>query len=584
MNNWLLLLIGLLIYSIIGTALHYRNRLPPGLSIHGPITTYRSQRGIDWIDRTASRYPETWHRYGTLGAIAAGIVLVLSALLVLSSALFTIFYPQPESSINEPVNMLIVPVVNDFLPLSTTPHIVAGLVIGLVIHEGGHAIMCRIGDISIDSVGTISLAAIPLGAFVEPDEESVTTASRPAKLRMYAAGVMNNFVLSFVLLLILLIPVLGAFSVAPGAAIGGVVDNSPAADATLENGDRITSINGTPIMNNTQYQSYLSSSNQKTLSVSTADGKTLTLHREVTVRSAAKDAAFTPGTTITHINGTTINTSQDFSAELTNKRVATIQTAIGDTKIIPVGRLVKAQPGLPAATAGVPTDTTVTITAVNGTLVSSSGGLSSVLSTHSSGETVSVEVYENNKFNTYSITLTDRNGEASLGVSTAPGISGLVVDDDGVQLYPAEHYLGLLKHGQTEGNVIGNSIFGHLLLLLQLPAAGAAGVLTYNFAGFTGGVENFYTITGPLSVFGAGAVMGFANMLFWVSWVNINLGIFNCIPTPPLDGGHIVRELYGYVTEKLPVTPALQHTIARVAAYATAALMLGSIFVMLFAV
>lgn len=584
MNDWILLLIGLTIYSIVGTIFHYQDKLPSGLNIFGPLTTYRSQWGIDWIDRTASRYPSGWLHYGTLGAIAAGIVMVFSALLVVSSSIFTIFYPQPETAINDPVNMLIVPGVNDFLPLSVTPHIIAGLVIGLVIHEGGHAIMCRIGDMNIDSVGTISLAVIPLGAFVEPDDESVTASSRAAKLRMYSAGVMNNFVVSLLLLAILLIPVLSAFSVAPGAAVAGAIAGTPAETASLEKGDRITHINNTEIENNTEYRSYLETNNQSTLSLTLSSGETVELNREVTVIQAAQDTEIEPGTTITHVDGEPVDTSQEFTSALDGKRVVTLKTESGDTHTVPVGVKVKAQPGFPAADAGLPTNTTTTITAIDGKQTPSLTALETVLNDYEPGETVTVEVYQNNDFKTYSVTLTEQGDSALLGVTTAPGTNGLVVNDDGTQLYPAEHYLELLMHGQTDGNVIGNSALGHLLLLLQFPAAAAAGVLPYNFAGFTGGVENFYTISGPLAVFGTGTVMGLANMLFWVSWVNINLGIFNCIPTYPLDGGHIVRELFGYTTEKLPVGEPLQHSAARVGVYTTMALMLGGIYVMIFGI
>jgi membrane-associated protease RseP (regulator of RpoE activity) len=71
----------------------------------------------------------------------------------------------------------------------------------------------------------------------------------------------------------------------------------------------------------------------------------------------------------------------------------------------------------------------------------------------------------------------------------------------------------------------------------------------YNFAGFNGAVTNFYAVSGPL---GAGAVFGIVNVLFWTGWVNINLGIFNCIPSYPLDGGHILRSCVEATAARLP--------------------------------
>jgi len=71
----------------------------------------------------------------------------------------------------------------------------------------------------------------------------------------------------------------------------------------------------------------------------------------------------------------------------------------------------------------------------------------------------------------------------------------------------------------------------------------------YNFAGFNGEITGFYSVSGPL---GAGAVFALVNVLFWTGWVNINLGIFNCIPSFPLDGGHILRSSIEAVVARLP--------------------------------
>jgi membrane-associated protease RseP (regulator of RpoE activity) len=47
------------------------------------------------------------------------------------------------------------------------------------------------------------------------------------------------------------------------------------------------------------------------------------------------------------------------------------------------------------------------------------------------------------------------------------------------------------------------------------------------------------------SVFGA-AFAPLANMLFWLWFINFNVGIFNALPIGPLDGG----QLYGSLIEK----------------------------------
>jgi hypothetical protein len=145
------------------------------------------------------------------------VVLVASFLLVAFSAYEAIVNPQP-SALNEPRNALAIPGVNDFLPLSVAPEIVLGLLLGLIVHEGGHGLFCRVED--IESMGVALLAVLPIGAFVEPDEDELLRSDRGAQTRMYTAGVTNNFALSFAVLLLLFGPVAGSIAVVDGAPVG----------------------------------------------------------------------------------------------------------------------------------------------------------------------------------------------------------------------------------------------------------------------------------------------------------------------------------------------------------------------------
>ncbi len=69
---------------------------------------------------------------------------------------------------------------------------------------------------------------------------------------------------------------------------------------------------------------------------------------------------------------------------------------------------------------------------------------------------------------------------------------------------------------------------------------------------FTGGVSGFSIFQSDLASLyhpiGWAAGLGngvfyLALSLFWIGWLNLQLGLFNCLPMIPLDGGHIFREV-----------------------------------------
>ena len=73
----------------------------------------------------------------------------------------------PLTAANELKNVLAIPGVNDFIPFTFAVWL--GLLVTMVVHEFGHAILCRVEAIRVKSMGVL-MAVIPIGAFVEPDE------------------------------------------------------------------------------------------------------------------------------------------------------------------------------------------------------------------------------------------------------------------------------------------------------------------------------------------------------------------------------------------------------------------------------
>lgn len=143
---------GLLVYWFGIIALRRAELLPSYVGTQGPILTFHTKRGRRFLDRLA-RPKRFWRAWSNLGVGIAIVVMAAMFVVLALGAISALTSPQPASSINQPRNVIPFPGVNDFLPVSATPGIVTGLLVGLVVHEGGHGLLCRVEDIEIESMG-----------------------------------------------------------------------------------------------------------------------------------------------------------------------------------------------------------------------------------------------------------------------------------------------------------------------------------------------------------------------------------------------------------------------------------------------
>jgi len=82
------------------------------------------------------------------------------------------------------------------------------------------------------------------------------------------------------------------------------------------------------------------------------------------------------------------------------------------------------------------------------------------------------------------------------------------------------------------------------IILFGLPIYGFAGE---GFRGFSGTIAQFYHPVGWAEPLGIG-IFWIANTLLWVGWLNFYVGLFNCLPAVPLDGGHVFKDFtYSFV-------------------------------------
>jgi membrane-associated protease RseP (regulator of RpoE activity) len=568
MNTLVWILAGVLAYSTLALFLKTRGLLPSSVRIQGPLTTLHTKRGrafLDWLARPR----RLWRAWSNMGVGVALVIMAGTFLLLLLQGLSIVQNPPAPTAVNQPRNFLVIPGVNDFLPLSVAPEILFGLLVGLVVHEGGHGLLCRVEDIDIESMGLVFLTVLPVGAFVEPDEESQRRADRGGRTRMFAAGVMNNFAVTAIAFALLFGPVIGAFGVAPGLAVHDAFQGSPAADAGITSGDRIVSVAGQNVSSEEDLNAALLSTDDRTVEAVVHSGderRRVEVQRSLIISGSIggnpANVTVEPEADpirVTAVNGTPVHTMRGFQEAVDDRRFVRLGTTAGE-RVVPVGAFItRADPDGPLAGSGAPTEGSFLLTRLDGERITSSEDLGRALDATDPGDTVEVEAYVGDGFETYTVTLAENPGDGNgfLGVNIFPGTSGLLLTDFGVQAYPAGTYLELLggDGGPGSGGLIRDAVsqspLGLVYVALVLPLASVVLGIP-NFPGFTGSVTNFYVVDGPLGLLGGGAFL-LTNALFWTAWINLQLGLFNCIPGYPLDGGRILRTSAEAVVSRLPV-------------------------------
>jgi membrane-associated protease RseP (regulator of RpoE activity) len=202
--------------------------------------SYRSSRVFSWI-----------------ALILVPFVAAIALYLMINSLIGLLTMPAVGQVVRQlgPGSVLLLPGINPLLP------IVYGwiaIVIAIVIHEGAHGIVARNVDVKVKSSGLLFLLFIPIGAFVDVDEEQIKQVRSRKSLKIMAAGVGSNIILAVVCLLGVLLLV-GSLTpiIDNGIYINDVTTGFPAQTAGIMPKDVLVSIDNVRINSTTDLRAIL---------------------------------------------------------------------------------------------------------------------------------------------------------------------------------------------------------------------------------------------------------------------------------------------------------------------------------------
>ncbi len=240
--DWIFPIIFLVaVYAAVAYYIHSRKLWEDHITFYGPIMAIKTNR-IGFFDKFAA-FRRFFRLYGSAGVIAVIIVSVFITIMLFVSVRYTLLVQPEPTGIYEPQNILLLPGINEYVP--STLAVWLAFIITIAVHEFGHAILCRVENIKVKTMGAL-IAVIPVGFFVEPDEEELDNTRGMAKIRMFGAGITNNLVVGFSCF-VLLILCMGLVMPVSEPIIHGVYKDYPADRAGISPGSIVTAINGVPV-------------------------------------------------------------------------------------------------------------------------------------------------------------------------------------------------------------------------------------------------------------------------------------------------------------------------------------------------
>jgi len=209
-----------------------------------PILTVRTQLFTGVFDKLgafrASRLV-SWAAFVVVPVVAGmGLYLICNSLFAL------LWNPAAGDAVRKlgPGAYLLLPGINPVLPFLYGWF---AIICAIAVHEGAHGVIARNLGLKVRSSGLLFFLFIPVGAFVDVDEEQLKKAKSKVSSRILAAGVGGNIAVAAVCLIGVLVIVGGLAPVIDGVYVYDVVQGMPAEVAGLLPKDVLVSVDNARI-------------------------------------------------------------------------------------------------------------------------------------------------------------------------------------------------------------------------------------------------------------------------------------------------------------------------------------------------
>jgi len=497
--GWILLIL-FVIYVIIEFILWKKGILEKlNISPWGPVLMLRTQKGKSYLNRTANRFPKLLHKYSKFAVYFSFVMMVFMMLLLIWEA--TVVVQIPEESAPQPQWLIGVPGLNPFIPVW---YGIIGLLVAMVIHEFSHGVIARVVKVKVKSVGLL-LLLLPIGAFVEPDEDELQKVSKLPRMKVFAAGPMSNMVLALICAIIFSAVFMGAITpIDEGAGIMGVYEDSPADIAGLESGMMITAVNNVDVQGISEFRDEFNLTHANENVTLTLVKKDWESPRNMVIK------------TYYHQGYDVLNDEKWYKEEPGYLGALVENSTSGQG--VEVHAIIEYSPAEDELEEG------DTILELDGTPVTNITHFQALMAQTHGAQEIALTIERDG---------TELTKEIELGIDR-----GAI----GILLSPDLKITTRILHRPFRDIDSGQEALGVTLIYISLPFL--------RLSPMDEPITDLYEISESWSFMPDAGFWFLLNSFYWIFWINLMLGLTNILPMIPLDGGFIFKDGVTHILEK----------------------------------